>query len=139
MGALQAWGSRQVPQRGCGRSRIAVPPFHPNSYTLRKRVSVASFTTRSDPCGGRARTKRGARWLKPSYVMSPCDFQKDSMLLHILDLALKTIRVVSIILYPGHGILATWESGSEVRIKNDRFYPRFIHFEIEVLPPGHSF
>ena len=23
--------------------------------------------------------------------------------------------------------------------KNDRFYPRFIHFEIEVLPPGHSF
>ena len=101
-GAASLRGGRQVPQRGCGRSRIAVPPFHPNSYSARKRADVRLFTTRSDPCGGRARTKRGARWLKPSYVMSPCDFQKDSMSEHTFVWASNTIRVVA---HPGHGIL----------------------------------
>ena len=93
-GAASLRGGRQVPQSGCGWSRTAFPSFHPNSYSARKIACVRSFITRSDPCGGRARTKRGARWLKPSYVMRPCDFQKVSMLQRFPFLALITIRVI---------------------------------------------
>ena len=99
-GAATLGGGRYVPQRGRGLSRTAVSPFHLNSYTLRKRASVRLFPTRSDPCRGLGRTKRGARWLKPSYVMSPCDFQKDSMFRHTLVVASKTIRVIYIYIYP---------------------------------------
>ena len=93
-GAASLRGGRQVPQSGSGWSRTAFPSSHPNSYTARKMACVASFTTKSDPCGGLVRSKRGARWLKPSYVMSPCDFQKVSMSEHTLVLASKTIRVL---------------------------------------------
>ena len=96
----------QVPQRGCRPPRTAIPPFHPNSYSARTRTDIRLFTTKSDPCGGRARTKRGARWLKPSYVMIPCDFQKDSMLPTVRFLTLKTQRVISMYI-PAQGILNT--------------------------------